>query len=192
MSFTYANLCSKILEISEKSFYRWKNKDHVILVNLLEKYFTKEDLEEFLKTGKIQKMEQLDIVESIISKICGKFFYQYYSAKEINRDFSFELFPLFENYVEKLKKEEIQKVDAEADEYLQKGYKQNEVEKFKKERATAARSRDYYSMSRFVGFLIELNIETNQKTNYIRTISKLDDLQFNLLINNYKKYLDIS
>lgn len=49
---------SQILQTSEKSYYRWKKKDHSILISLLERYFTKEELEEFLESGKIQKLEK--------------------------------------------------------------------------------------------------------------------------------------
>ena len=46
-----------ICEIGEKSYYVWKNKSHKKLIELIEKYFTKEDLQEFLQTGKIKKYD---------------------------------------------------------------------------------------------------------------------------------------
>ncbi len=46
----------KILDIADKTYYNWKNEKKPI-INLLEKYFTKEDLQEFTETGKIQKQE---------------------------------------------------------------------------------------------------------------------------------------
>ncbi|MFV0482369.1 MAG: hypothetical protein ACK5LP_10365 [Campylobacteraceae bacterium] len=57
---TYAQIFSELLEISEKSFYRWKNKDHKKLISLLEKYFTKEDIQEFIRYGTIEKFEFLN------------------------------------------------------------------------------------------------------------------------------------
>jgi hypothetical protein len=54
---TKAEIYSKILEVSEKSYYRWKAKDHKILIKLIEKYFADKELEEFLNTGRIEKFE---------------------------------------------------------------------------------------------------------------------------------------
>ena len=72
-----AEIYSKILEVSENSYYRWKSKDHTVLMNLLEKYFSENDLQEFLETGKIQKQERLnELIETEkkynqITKIIG-------------------------------------------------------------------------------------------------------------------------
>lgn len=60
---TYTQVFSELLDISEKSFYRWKNQDHETLVSLLEKYFTKEDIEEFLELGKISKFEYFKFLD---------------------------------------------------------------------------------------------------------------------------------
>lgn len=46
----------KLLDVSDKTFYNWKNEKRPI-IRLFEKYFTKEDLEEFLETEKITKFE---------------------------------------------------------------------------------------------------------------------------------------
>jgi hypothetical protein len=45
----------ELLEISPASYYRWRGKRKGLI--LLEKYFTEKDLDEFLRTGKISKME---------------------------------------------------------------------------------------------------------------------------------------
>lgn len=57
---TLTQSLAELLEISEKSVYRWKTKDHIKLMLLLDKYFTKEDLEEFLKYGVVEKLEIMD------------------------------------------------------------------------------------------------------------------------------------
>lgn len=44
-----------LLNISEVSYYRWKKERKIF--SLLEKYFSKEDLEEFLKHGVVTKLE---------------------------------------------------------------------------------------------------------------------------------------
>ena len=46
----------QILGISQGSYYRWKQER--LVINLLEKYCTKEDLEEYLDTGRIEKFER--------------------------------------------------------------------------------------------------------------------------------------
>lgn len=56
---TLSTVMSKLLDISENGYYRWKSKDHTKLINLIETYHSKEDLEEFLETGKIQKQEMI-------------------------------------------------------------------------------------------------------------------------------------
>ena len=49
----------RMLGNTEKSYYRWKEEGRPI-ISFLEKYFTKEDLEEFLKTGIVSKLENTD------------------------------------------------------------------------------------------------------------------------------------
>lgn len=46
----------KLLDVSRNTYYVHKREDRKIL-SLLEKYFTESDLEEFLQTGKIEKLE---------------------------------------------------------------------------------------------------------------------------------------
>ena len=50
------NSMTKILDIAERTLFNWR-KDNKPIVLLLEKYFTKEDLDEFLDSGKISKFE---------------------------------------------------------------------------------------------------------------------------------------
>ncbi|OGS70805.1 MAG: hypothetical protein A3F91_09840 [Flavobacteria bacterium RIFCSPLOWO2_12_FULL_35_11] len=50
------NTLSKLLGNSPKSISNWKKENRPI-ISLLYKYFIKEDLEEFLETGKIKKLE---------------------------------------------------------------------------------------------------------------------------------------
>jgi hypothetical protein len=48
-------LVSDLLGISEKSFYRWKEDRKIF--KLLEKYFTDEDIKDFLENNKIEKLD---------------------------------------------------------------------------------------------------------------------------------------
>ncbi|MDD3497848.1 MAG: hypothetical protein PHH92_10740 [Aliarcobacter skirrowii] len=47
----------KLLDISDVSYYRWKKERPIF--DLLETYFTKDELNEFLETGKIEKFEAI-------------------------------------------------------------------------------------------------------------------------------------
>lgn len=56
---------AKLIGNTERTIFAWKKENRPI-VKLIETYFTKDDLEEFLKTNKIQKMELLKKVENDI------------------------------------------------------------------------------------------------------------------------------
>ncbi len=80
----------KVLGVSKNSYWNYKNQQRPIIF-LLEKYFTKEDLEEFLETGKISKFENnaglsqdIDLLKSIIVNDA------IYSAKEKLRNLNFD------------------------------------------------------------------------------------------------------
>lgn len=46
----------KILDIADKTYYNWKN-ENIPIVAFLIKYFSEDELQEFLETGKIEKQE---------------------------------------------------------------------------------------------------------------------------------------
>lgn len=50
---------SKILGNTQKTVSNWKKEKRPIM-ELLYKYFTKEELEEFLQTGEVKKLEELN------------------------------------------------------------------------------------------------------------------------------------
>ncbi|RLA82770.1 MAG: hypothetical protein DRG78_06285 [Epsilonproteobacteria bacterium] len=83
MNISVAHVYSKILETSEKSYYRWKSKDHTILVKLLEKYFSKEDLGEFLDTNKITKMESMKYYNERIEQDFADFYLNYPGKEKV-------------------------------------------------------------------------------------------------------------
>ena len=56
----------ELLGISKTSYYRWKNDRQVI--QLLEKYFTKEDLLQFLHEGRIDKLEAKNSEDSDLNE----------------------------------------------------------------------------------------------------------------------------
>ncbi|NOQ32116.1 MAG: hypothetical protein GQ570_13450 [Helicobacteraceae bacterium] len=51
----------KLLQISDVSYYRWRKERQIF--DLLETYFVKEELEEFLKSGKIEKFDLIKDVD---------------------------------------------------------------------------------------------------------------------------------
>ncbi|WP_152184555.1 hypothetical protein [Sulfurimonas indica] len=69
----HSTVMSELLEISENSYFRWKKKDHIVLIDLIETYFSTEDLIEFLNTGKIEKYEQLNFFNLVKKKNINKY-----------------------------------------------------------------------------------------------------------------------
>lgn len=63
---TFKETMAALFSTAEGTYYKWKREERPIIL-LLEKYFTKEDLEEFLETGKIRKFENTDIVVNFIN-----------------------------------------------------------------------------------------------------------------------------
>ena len=61
---TNSEIMAKILEISENSYFRWKKKDHVKLITLIEKYFTSDELKEFLDTNRILNFENINYIQN--------------------------------------------------------------------------------------------------------------------------------
>lgn len=59
------DIFSEILDCSVSGFYKWKKQNRPIIV-LLEKYFTNDDLIEFLATGKISSFEMIEEFKIIL------------------------------------------------------------------------------------------------------------------------------
>lgn len=55
----YKELMSTLFDFNPSTFYTWKKQNRPI-IKLIEKYFTNEELEEFLSTGKIDKFENIN------------------------------------------------------------------------------------------------------------------------------------
>lgn len=55
---TFKKVMATLFATAEGTFYKWKKQQRPIVL-LIEKYFTKEDIEEFLETGKITKLENI-------------------------------------------------------------------------------------------------------------------------------------
>jgi len=69
------NTVSKLFGIARRTYFNWKKDDEKNkAINLIEKYFTKEDLEEFINTNKISKFEILNNYENTLNIELNKFY----------------------------------------------------------------------------------------------------------------------
>ena len=69
---TYEQVMTELFEFSAPTYYKWNKHQKRKIFLLIEKYFTKEDLEEFLSTGKISRLEntssyinQIDLLKKL-------------------------------------------------------------------------------------------------------------------------------
>ena len=65
----------KILDISDKTYYNWKNQNRPI-IELLHKYFQDNEITEFLETGRISRLEDnkdQELLNNEASKIYNHF-----------------------------------------------------------------------------------------------------------------------
>lgn len=104
---------SKILGNTPKSVSNWKNEKRPI-ISLLYKYFSKEELEEFLSTGKIDKFENIYFIQNFYQEQFFQFFQiilhssdKHDAFKCMGGLFSSEIenFENFETYLIKLNKD---------------------------------------------------------------------------------------
>lgn len=61
-------IMSKLFDFSKPTYFRWKKEKRPI-ISLLDRYFSKEELEEYLNTGKIQKFENEIHINLIAQKL---------------------------------------------------------------------------------------------------------------------------
>lgn len=170
---------AELIGNNDKTIYRWKKEGRPI-ISLLEKYFTKEDLEEFLETGKIQKLDNLKLLNKTAEQIVLDFFYEKYTNNFINDEFAEIIFPEYiqnENqYVEKRKKvyQEMlsKRLNEEKKEELD-SY-QNFYPEFNKRGLTK--------------FITESNFDFD-KTSALLQIAPLNDLEIHLLVSTYSEFL---
>ena len=82
---TFKEVMAALFSTAEGTFYKWKKQERPIVL-LIEKYFTKEDIEEFLQTGKISKCEQnyFTVNEKIEKHLID---HAFYSSKQKLKDF---------------------------------------------------------------------------------------------------------
>ena len=64
---SFEKTITELMCFSRNTFFVWKRENRPVM-NLLKKYFSKEELQEFLETGKIQKQERLNELLEIEKK----------------------------------------------------------------------------------------------------------------------------
>jgi len=57
---TYEQLMVELFQFSSPTYYKWKKHENRPIFNLLDYAFSKSDLEEYVKTGKISKLDSLE------------------------------------------------------------------------------------------------------------------------------------
>ena len=58
---------AKLLDVSERSVYNW-SKENRPIITFLYKYFSKEDIQEYLQFGQIEKLELLNLSDPITTE----------------------------------------------------------------------------------------------------------------------------
>lgn len=163
------SIIAQILDMTQQGVGKWKKQNRPI-IKLLEKYFTKDELIEFIETKKIEKYEKFKNINYLQNKILDNFFFEHYSRKPTNRDLADDIFPKFEDYVEKkLKKRR---------DFLE----ENKIEK-------TISDIKYINKEEFFEFLLNLEIDNENKVDVLKTVSELKEIDFFLIMNNYNKYL---
>jgi hypothetical protein len=89
---------SELFNFTKSTFYNWKKEQRPI-ISLLETYFTKPDLEEFLTTGKIQSLEEfLEFKKTAESNEEFKLFKQFQEFKKFQSEkCDFYYMPFYRN-----------------------------------------------------------------------------------------------
>lgn len=176
---THSLVMSELLEISENSYFRWKKKDHTILINLLEKYFIKEELQEFLETGKIKRFESEDIIFHSLYQVCSDFFGS--SLEPKNKIFASTIFPTYTEWQKK--------TDEAKHKLIQDRVKKiNEMAGEKKFREDTEPLTSY-TQKNLIKFLIKTDLFIGNKEDAILTIAQLRDFEVYLLITYYQEFL---
>ena len=65
---TFKQVMAGIFSTAEGTFYKWKKEERPIIA-LLDRYFSKEDLEEFLITGKVSRYEKSKLISDLFEEI---------------------------------------------------------------------------------------------------------------------------
>ena len=182
-------LICRILKIGKTTYYKYV-KENVPIVLFL-KSFSKQELEEFLKTGKFRKFEESIFFDNFAEKICNKFFLEYYSRKRKNIFFAEVVFPEFKKSffkrTEKIKKEirKIkEKLEKNPDQDKEKYQHQLDVLILHLNNLSQTR---YFSKINLFKFIIESDFKN--KENLILELEEYNDMEIYMLVMKYERFL---
>lgn len=89
---TFKETMAELFSTAEGTYYKWKKEQRPIIA-LLEKYFTREDLEEFIQTGKISRFEMIEEFKMILQG--SKLDYLSFISKHLKHSNEFDFFTDF-------------------------------------------------------------------------------------------------
>lgn len=89
---TFKETMAELFSTAEGTYYKWKREKRPIIA-LLDIYFSKEDIEEFLETGKISKFEILEEFKALLQG--SKFDYLAFVKKYLKHSNEFDFFTDF-------------------------------------------------------------------------------------------------
>ena len=90
------DLMTEILNCSVPTYYKKKREGNPGVL-LIEKYFTKNKLKEFLETGKVEKFEKGLVVDEFVNKVIDRLFNKY-NSPNFKKILDFYLQKFCENY----------------------------------------------------------------------------------------------
>lgn len=173
----FKTLMSALFGFSAPTFYSWKKEQRPI-ISLVDKYFKKEDLEEFLATGRIQKLDNLKLINSTSRQIVSEFFYDKQKNKFKNKEFLEIIFPSYIDYVNKYV-ENRKKVYEEMSSKKEKEELQNYLDSIYSE----------FNKRGLTEFIVKTELDID-KTSALLEIAGLSDLEIHLLVSSHKEFLD--
>lgn len=165
-------LMSKLFGYSSQTYFNWKKEsDKRPIINLLEKYFTKEELEEFLDSSRIARLEIYPNLDIIVNEIRNK-------IRKVLQNFGdFNLDDL-ENFVYHLK------FDA-VDEFLSNN-KNKDVEMTTNDYLVKSRelsNQGFFTQTQILERIEKFEkIDTKTKIAYISSLGSLSYAQFKIWI----------
>ena len=159
----------KLFNFTKSTFYNWKKENRQV-IKLLEKYFTDNDLEEFIKTGEIKLFDIQNNVKYEANHISDKFFREHYSQKIKHTEFIEFIFPKFKKYINEHKlKIKSDNIKSELIECIIE-LNIDSINKYQQS------YNGYASVNSF-------------KSSVIGILSKLPNLELYLLFNTYEQYI---
>lgn len=167
---------SQLFEYSKPTYFRWKKEQRPI-ISLIDKYFTKEDLEEFLQSGKIKRFEDFNKYSSIIQSLSNTINNFDYYQKNILYAMCEQFLQDNNNNISSYNFKRYFTVNGFSDLIDQVSYFPDQ----KKE--------TFYQ--ELLGKKIGMDVKILQAYNVFEEIIKLDDVLFQILFSEYKTLIDI-